>query len=203
MEKKDILLGGILDRNPVLTMMLGLCPVLAVTTSLENGIGMGLSALFVLMFSNPIISSLRNVIPDKIRIPSFIVIIATFVTIISLLMQALLPALNDRLGIYVPLIVVNCIILGRAEVFARRNSIFDSMLDAVGMGLGFTLALVLIGTTRELFGTGSISFIGYTLSTPIEGAIVMILPAGALLTIGLFIALRNHIKLAKQSGGIK
>ncbi|MCF7862124.1 electron transport complex subunit E [Candidatus Woesearchaeota archaeon] len=201
MEKKDILLGGILQRNPVFTMMLGLCPVLAVTTSLENGLGMGLSAMFVLMFSNPIISSLRNVIPDRIRIPSFIVIIATFVTIVSLLMQAYLPALNDRLGIYVPLIVVNCIILGRAEVFARRNSIFDSLLDAVGMGIGFTLALIVIGSVRELLGSGSIAFWGYTLSAPIEGAIVMILPAGALMTIGLIIALRNYIRMAKATSG--
>jgi electron transport complex protein RnfE len=201
MKKGDILKQGVFTRNPVLFLILGLCPTLAVTTSLENGLGMGLSALIVLVLSNTLISIFKNFIPEKIRIPSFIVIIATFVTIIAMLLEAYLPDLFEALGIYIPLIVVNCIILARADSFARKNTVTDSIIDGLAMGLGFTLALSLIGTIRELFGNASIVFMGNTLmELGTERMIIMILPPGALLTIGLIIAALNYKKYLSSIG---
>lgn len=179
-------------------LVLGLCPFLAVSTSLDNAIGMGGAATFVLVFSSMIISLIRKRVPDKIRIPIFIVIIASFVTIVSLVMQAYLPALNKALGIYVPLIVVNCIIFGRAEAFASKNNIFKSALDGLGMGVGFTLSLLLISLIREFLGTGSLKLFGVNLlSVPIEPAIVFILAPGALLVMGLLLGLFAYIKNEK------
>ena len=159
----DNLTRGILRENPTFVMLLGMCPTLGVTTSAINGLGMGLATMFVLMLSNMAISSVKKIIPDIIRIPSFIVIIASFVTMLEMVMQAYLPVLYSALGIYIPLIVVNCIILGRAEAFASKNTIFQSLLDAIGMGIGFTLALTILGSLREVLGNGSIfgySFMG-------------------------------------------
>jgi len=185
---------GIFKKNPVFCLVLGLCPFLAVSTSLDNAIGMGGATIFVLVCSNVIISLIREKVPDKIRIPIFIVVIASFVTIVSLFMQAYLPALNKALGIYVPLIVVNCIILGRAEAFASKNNLFRSVLDGLGMGIGFSFALLLISFIRELLGTGSLKVFGVTLLTvPIEPAIVFILAPGALLVMGLLLGLFRHI----------
>lgn len=173
---------GIIRENPIFIIMLGLCPTLAVSTSLVNGVGMGLAAMFVLLLSNIVISMLRNVIPTKVRIPCFIVVIATFVTIAELFMKAYLPELNKALGIFVPLIVVNCIILGRAEAFASRNGIFRSTLDALGMGLGFTIGLCLISFIRELLGNGTIW--GLKVSLSYKPLLIAILSPGAFLTIG-------------------
>jgi len=192
------LMKGLFKENPVFCLVLGLCPFLAVSTSLDNAIGMGLAATFVLVSSNIIISLIRNMVPNKIRIPIFIVVIASFVTIASLFMQAYLPALNKALGIYVPLIVVNCIILGRAEAFASKNNLFKSILDGLGMGIGFTLSLLLISFIREFLGTGSLKLFGVNLiSIPIEPAMIFILPAGALLVMGLLLGLFAHIRNKK------
>ena len=155
-SKLNILTNGLVKENPSLRLVLGTCPTLAVTTLAVNGVGMGLAATFVLICSNIVISALRKVIPDKVRLPAFITIIATFVTILQMLVKAFLPSLDTALGIYLPLIVVNCIILGRAEMFASKHGVFESALDGLGMGLGFTLTLVLMGTVRELLGAGSI-----------------------------------------------
>ena len=155
MNKLSILTKGFFKENPVLVLVLGTCPTLAVTTSVKNALGMGLATTFVLLMSNAIISLLKNVIPDKVRIPSFIVIIATFVSMIDLLIQGFLPSLASSLGIFIPLIVVNCIVLGRAEAFASKNTVGDSILDGIGMGIGFTIALTIIGTVREILGSGS------------------------------------------------
>ena len=150
-----ILKNGIFDENPIFRLMLGMCPTLAVTSAASNGIGMGLAATFVLIGSNVVIALLRNFIPPKIRIPAFIVVIASFVTIVQLLLKAYVPALDKSLGIFIPLIVVNCIILGRAEAFASKNTVWSSFLDGLGMGIGFTLALLIIATIREAFGNGT------------------------------------------------
>jgi electron transport complex protein RnfE len=183
---------GILQENPIFVIVLGLCPALAVSVSLENAIGMGLAASFVLLFSNCIISGIRNIIPNRIRIPCFIVVIASFVTIVELLMAAFSPQIAKQLGIFVPLIVVNCIILGRAESFASKNRIIPSILDALGMGLGFTLALSIVAIIRELLGSGKI--LGFAAFKGYLPATIMILPPGALLTLGLLIGLTNLIK---------
>jgi len=189
------LMKGLFKENPVFCLVLGLCPFLAVSTSIDNAIGMGAAATFVLVLSNMIISLVRNKVPDKIRIPIFIVVIASFVTIVSLVMQAYFPMLNKALGIYVPLIVVNCIILGRAEAFASKNNILKSLLDGLGMGIGFTLSLLLISFIRELLGTGALKLFGANLiSLPIQPAMVFILPAGALLVMGLLLGLFAHIR---------
>ena len=156
MNKIKILTNGFIKENPVLVLLLGLCPTLAVTTSAINAIGMGLATTFVLIMSNTIISLLKNIIPNKVRIPAFIVVIATFVSIVDLVLQAYIPALAASLGLFIPLIVVNCIVLGRAEAFASKNSVLKSMLDGIGMGIGFTLALFIIGAIRELLGNGGI-----------------------------------------------
>lgn len=189
--KKEFL-KGIIKENPIFVIMLGLCPTLATSTSAVNAVGMGLAATFVLVFSNVVISSIRNIVPNKVRIPCYIVVIATFVTIAELFMKAYLPALNKALGIFVPLIVVNCIILGRAEAFASRHGVAHSMMDGLGMGLGFTLALALIAFIRELIGNGSI--LGMKLSNTYDPLILAVLTPGGFLTIGF---LMGYIKLRK------
>jgi len=183
---------GVFRENPSCRLVLGMCPTLAVTTSLANGLSMGLATTFVLLGSNIFISVLKNVIPDKVRIPAFIVIISTFVTIIDLLMAAFIPGLHEALGIYIPLIVVNCIIMGRAEAFASKSPVMLSIADALGMGAGFTLALSLISAVRELFGNGTILGVPVMLSA-YQPALVMILPPGAFLTMGLLLTLINHL----------
>lgn len=191
--------SGIAKRNPVFVLMLGLCPTLAVTTSAKNALGMGAAAVFVLVFSNLLISLLRPLIPRRIRIPCFIVIIAAFVSIVEMLLKAYLPVLDRSLGIYVPLIVVNCIILGRAEAFASRNPPGVSLADGLGMGIGFTLALLMIGSIRELLGANTI--MGYTAVPGLKPALIMILPPGAFLTIGFLLALFN-LRKKKPSGSV-
>ncbi len=180
---------GIFSKNPVLGLALGLCPALAVSVTVKNGLAMGLAATFVLICSNLIISTFRKLIPQKIRIPCFIVIIATFVTIVELFMKAFWPALDKSLGIFVPLIVVNCIIMGRAEGFASKHNIIKSLFDALGMGLGFTLALMVISAIREVSGAGT--FLGVPVLGIVKPALFMIFAPGALLTLGLLIALMN------------
>jgi len=188
--------NGIIPENPVFRLVLGMCPVLAVTTAAVNGLGMGLSTTAVLIGSNVVISLLRNFIPSKVRIPAFVVIIASFVTIVGMLLKAYAPALDKELGLFIPLIVVNCIILGRAEAFASKNKIMDALADGIGMGLGFTLALTILGMVRELFGTGNI--FGYSiLGASFEPALIMILPPGAFLTLGLLMGLLNKVSQAK------
>lgn len=187
---------GFLDENPVFKILLGMCPVLAVTTTVVNGIGMGLAATFVLFFSNLLVSLIRNITPKKIRIPVFIIIIATFTTIVDLTMGAYLPGLHKALGVFVPLIVVNCIIFGRAEAFASRNPIVRSLADAIGMGLGFTLALIVLAGTRELLGAGTLFGINI-LSKSYIPMIIMILPPGAFLSLGIIIGIINLKKKEK------
>lgn len=193
--------NGLIKENPTFVLFLGMCPTLAVTTGVTNAIGMGLSTMAVLICSNIVISLLRNFIPDKIRIASYVVIIAGFVTIIQMLMNAYLPALSDSLGIYIPLIVVNCIILGRAEAFASKNGIFASALDGAGMGLGFTASLTLIASVRELLGAGTFAGIP-VFGQAYQGASIMILPPGAFLTLGILLAVINIIskKLKNKEG---
>ncbi len=180
---------GIFKENPILVLALGLCPTLAVSTSLQNALGMGLSATFVLICSNILISMFKRFIPSRVRIPSYIVIIATFVTIVELVMEAYLPSLYKQLGIFVPLIVVNCIILGRAEAFASRNGVFASFLDGLGMGIGFTFTLSMIGLIREVLGAGKIW--GYPVSLDFVPVLVFALPPGALLVLGLMLAIKQ------------
>jgi len=182
---------GIFIENPTFRLALGLCPTLAVSTSVINGFGMGVAATFVLLGSNIIVSAIRNFIPPKIRIPCFIVIIATFVTIVELTMKAYFPALSKSLGIFVPLIVVNCIVLGRAEAFASKHGISRSIFDAIGMGVGFTLALVLISAIRESLGNGTL--LGLVIVRGFDPAILFILAPGALLVIGLLIGIVNYL----------
>jgi len=184
---------GLWKENPVFRLVLGMCPVLAVTTSVENGLGMGLASTFVLIMSNLIISILRNFIPKKVRIPAFIVVIASFVTVVDLVMNGFFYELHKSLGLFIPLIVVNCIILGRAEAFASRNGILASLADGLGMGLGFTLSLMILGGLRELLGSGSL------LGWPVLGGgfppfLVMILPPGAFLGLGFLLAGMNKLE---------
>ncbi len=186
---------GIFKQNPIFVIALGLCPALAVSTTMENALGMGAAATFVLVSSNIIVSAIRNIIPRKIRIPCFIVVIASFVTIVELLMAAYLPALSKSLGIFVPLIVVNCIILGRAEAFASKHKILPSIMDGLGMGLGFTLAISLVAAIREGLGSGKI--FDLVLIKGYEPATMLVLAPGALLTLGILIALTNLIKKRK------
>ncbi len=188
--------NGIFDENPTFVQLIGMCPTLAVTTALSNGIGMGLSATAVLVMSNIVISLLRRLIPSKVRIAAYVAIIATFVTMIDMLLQAYVPALSESLGIFIPLIVVNCIILARAEAFASKNGVVKSALDGLGMGLGFTIALSLISAVREILGNGTILGHSVGISTP---AIVMILPPGGFLTLGLILGIINVIR-AKKGG---
>ena len=185
---------GIIRENPIFGLVLGLCPTLAITTSVENSLGMGAATIFVLVGSCFIISLFRKKIPAEIRIPIFILIIATFVTVTDLIMTAYLPALSKSLGIFIPLIVVNCIVFGRVEAFSSKQPVARSVLDAAGMGLGFTLALIAIGGIRELLGTGSIVFAGKVLaSLPISGASAMVITPGAFLTLGLILGASRRI----------
>ncbi len=186
---------GIFRNNPIFRLVLGMCPTLAVTTSLENALGMGMAATFVLICSNGLVSALRKVIPAAVHIPCYIVIIATFVTAIDLLMQAYLPDLSASLGIFIPLIVVNCIILGRAEAFASKNGVIDSLADGLGSGVGFTLALALIASVREIVGAGTLTVWGDIAVKGINpGPVTLaILPAGGFITLGLLLALINRI----------
>ena len=191
MKKWNILLKGIVPENPTFVLVLGMCPTLGTTTSAINGAGMGIATMFVLILSNIVISLVKNLIPDKVRIPAFIVIIASFVTIIQLLMQAYVPSLYETLGVFIPLIVVNCIILGRAEAFASKHNAFDSALDGLGIGLGFTLSLTLIGAVREMLGSGSV--FGYKFISG-DGMIAFVLAPGAFLVLGYLMALFNKLK---------
>ena len=194
--------NGIIDENPIFVLMLGMCPTLAVTTSAMNGIGMGLSTTVVLVMSNMLISILRKVIPDSVRMPAFIVVVASFVTIVQFLMEGFTPALYDSLGIYIPLIVVNCIILGRAESYASKNPVLPSIFDGLGMGLGFTVGLVAIGLVREILGAGAVfgvqvlpladSATGTAGYTPIT---IFILAPGAFLVLAFLAAIQNKVKI--------
>src|SRR5574344_1624505 len=195
MSKVRILTKGLLKENPTLVLILGMCPSLAVTTSAINGLGMGLATTFVLLMSNMLISLLKNFIPDSVRIPAFIVVIATFVSIVDLLLQSYLPALSESLGLFIQLIVVNCIVLGRAEAFASKNSVFDSMLDGLGMGLGFTLSLTLIGIIREFLG--GYAFFGHKLVDG-DGILIFVLALGAFFVLGFVIALVRDIQQRKK-----
>ncbi len=188
--------NGLVKENPTFVQLLGMCPTLAVTTSAINGIAMGLATTAVLICSNFAISLLRKVIPAQVRIPAYVVVISTFVTIIGLMMEAFVPDLFKALGLFIPLIVVNCIILARAESFANKNSVGDSALDGAGMGLGFTMALFIIGTVRELLGNGSI-FGSSILGSAYEPAIIMILPPGGFLALGLLLALYNSVQIKR------
>ncbi|WP_213818483.1 electron transport complex subunit RsxE [Garciella nitratireducens] len=187
-----IIKNGIFNENPIFRLLIGMCPTLAVTTAATNGVGMGLSTTVVLVCSNVVISLFRKVIPDKIRIPAYIVVIATFVTIVQMILQAFIPSLYEALGLYIPLIVVNCIILGRAEAFASKNGVLNSFADGIGMGLGFTVALTILGSIREILGAGTIfgaSLFGETF----EPMGMMIMPPGAFLTLGLLIGFINKL----------
>ncbi len=187
-----VLTNGILKENPTFVLVLGMCPTLATTTSAINGMSMGLATMFVLICSNIVISLLKNLIPDKVRIPAFIVVIATFVTMVQLVMQAYLPAIYDVLGLFIPLIVVNCIVLGRAEAFAAKNSVGLSALDGIGMGLGFTLALTLLGAVRELHGTGAC--FGFHLFPDNYGALVFVLAPGAFIALAYLMVIINKLQ---------
>jgi len=184
---------GFIKENPVFILLLGLCPTLGVTTSAINGLGMGLATAFVLTMSNMVISIIKNVIPDKVRIPSFIVIIASFVTIVELVMQGFVPALFEQLGLFIPLIVVNCIVLGRAEAFASKNTVFSSIIDGLGMGLGFAFALTILGGIREILGSGAI--FGWKFIEG-DGILVFVLAPGAFIVLGYLIAIVNKINKA-------
>lgn len=184
---------GFIKDNPVFVLLLGLCPALGVTSTAINGLGMGLATTFVLVMSNIVVSLAKNAIPDKVRIPSFIVIIASFVTIVELSMQAFVPALFDALGLFIPLIVVNCLVLGRAEAFASKNNFWSSIVDGTGMGLGFTFALTLLGSVRELLGSGALFSFKFIEG---DGMLLFILPPGAFIALGYLIALMNKFKKA-------
>jgi len=181
---------GFIKENPVFVLLLGLCPTLGVTTSAINGLGMGLATTFVLIGSNVVVSLVKNFIPDKVRIPAFIVIIASFVTIVELVMQAYLPALFDQLGLFIPLIVVNCIVLGRAEAFASKETVGSSAIDGLGMGLGFSFALTLLGGVREILGSGAIFNFKFMEA---DGMLVFVLAPGAFIVLGYLIAIINRI----------
>ena len=195
-SKLSILTAGFLKENPVLVLVLGTCPTLAVTTMAINGIGMGIAATVVLICSNMVIAMLKDIIPDKVRIPCYIVIIAGFVTIVQLIVKAYAPDIDKALGIYLPLIVVNCIILGRAEMFANKNSVLDSALDGLGMGIGFTFALLAMGSVRELLGSGSVFGIPVTAGA-IDPMIIFLLAPGGFFVFGCTIALVNRITNGK------
>ncbi len=189
MNKLQLILRGIVKDNPTFVLVLGMCPTLGTTTSAANGFGMGVATMAVLIMSNFVISLVKNWIPDKVRIPSFIVIIASFVTIIQMLMQAYVPSLYASLGVFIPLIVVNCIILGRAEAFASKNGAFDSILDGVGIGLGFTLSLTVIGAVREILGGGAV--FGYSLGIGDYTPLIFVLAPGAFFVLGYLMVLFN------------
>lgn len=188
----SIIKNGIIKENPTFVLMLGMCPTLATTTSAINGLSMGLATMFVLICSNVVISLIKNLTPDMVRIPVFIVVIASFVTILQMVMQAFVPGIYATLGLFIPLIVVNCIILGRAEAFAAKNGAVASLMDGVGIGLGFTLGLTLLGICRELLGAGSI--FGFTLLPETYNLLMFVLPPGAFITLGFLVAIVNRMK---------
>lgn len=194
------LYNGIIRENPTFVLTLGMCPTLAVTTSAINGLGMGLSTMVVLALSNLMISALRKIIPDKVRIPAFIVIVASFVTVVQLLLQAYVPALNDSLGIYIPLIVVNCIILGRAESYASKNPPIPSLFDGIGMGLGFSLALTCIGAMRELLGSGAV-FGFHVMPDSFVPISIFVMAPGAFFVLACLTALQNWVKMNGEKKG--
>jgi electron transport complex protein RnfE len=194
MNNLKVLTNGIIKENPIFVLLLGMCPTLGTTSSAINGMGMGLATTFVLACSNMAISALKNLIPDQVRIPGYIVVIATFVTVVQMCMEAFVPALYASLGLFIPLIVVNCIVLGRAEAFAAKNGIIRSSLDGLGMGLGFTLALTLLGTVRELLGTGK--FFGLSVMPEEYGSLIFVLAPGAFIALGFLIAIVNKLRKA-------
>ena len=196
---RGVFINGVLNENPTFRLVLGTCPTLAVTTSAINGIGMGLAATFVLVCSNIVVSCVRKLIPDKARIPAFIVIIATFVTIVQMVMQAFLPSLYDALGLFIPLIVVNCIILARAEAFASKNGPLISAMDGLGMGLGFTCSITLIGIIRELIGNGTVFGISL-LGASYQPMLLLVLAPGGFITYGLVLGIINAITARRQAG---
>ena len=198
MKRLNILLKGIIKENPTFVLVLGMCPTLGTTTSAINGAGMGIATMFVLIMSNTVISLIKGLIPDKVRIPAFIVVIASCVTVIQLLMEAYVPALYETLGVFIPLIVVNCIILGRAEAFASKNNVMDSALDGMGIGLGFTLSLTVIGAVREMSGSGSI--FGYKFIEG-DGLIAFVLAPGAFFVLGYLMVLFNKAT-ARMRGAV-
>ena len=195
MNKLKFILESAIKNNPIFVLLLGMCPTLGTTSSAINGMSMGLATMGVLICSNVAISMLRNVVPDKVRIPAFIVVIASFVTVLQMLLQAYLPALYETLGILIPLIVVNCILLGRAEAYASKNGVVDSFCDGAGVGLGFTVSLTILGSVRELLGTGRIFDI--PVYNEEYGSLVFILAPGAFIVLGLLIAVVNKLKTVK------
>lgn len=194
------IINGLFKENPTFVLMLGMCPTLATTTSAINGAGMGLATTAVLIFSNLLISLLRNIIPDRVRIPGYIVVIASLVTIVQFLLQGYVPALNESLGLYIPLIVVNCIILGRAESYASQNGPIESAFDGVGMGLGFTMALTILGAVREFLGAGTI--FDYPIPGIHQSATIFILAPGAFFVLACLTAIQNKVKINKKKAGL-
>ena len=189
-----VFLNGFFNENPTFVIILGMCPTLATTSSALNGLSMGLATTFVLFGSNVVISMLKNVIPDNVRIPAYVVVIATFVSVVEMTMQAYLPALYSSLGIFIPLIVVNCIVLGRAEAFAAKNTVFKSALDGLGMGLGFSMALTMLGSVREILGTGKL--FDYSIYPDKYGMLIFVLAPGAFIALGYLIAIMNKLRKA-------
>ena len=196
MNNFKVLMNGIVKENPTFVLLLGMCPTLGTTSSAINGMGMGLATMFVLICSNVVISLIKNLVPDMVRIPIFVVVIASFVTLLQMLMQAYVPALYATLGLFIPLIVVNCILLGRAEAFAAKNNPLSSFFDGLGMGLGFTIALTLLGGVREFLGTGKL----FTISIMPEnyGMLIFVLAPGAFIVLGYLIAIVNRLKKANS-----
>ena len=196
MNKIKIFVNGFIKENPTFVLLLGMCPTLGTTGSPINGMSMGLATASVLIFSNMAIAAIRNIVPDKVRIPAYIVVIASFVSLLQMLMQAYVPDLYSTLGIFIPLIVVNCILLGRAEAFASKHGVIDSLFDGLGIGLGFTVALTLLGSVREFLGTGKV--FGLAIYPESYAPLLFILAPGAFIVLGLLIALVNKLKSAKQ-----
>lgn len=194
MSNLKILMNGIITENPTFVLLLGMCPTLGTTSSAMNGMSMGLATMFVLICSNVAISALKNVIPDMVRIPGYIVVIATFVTVVQMCMEAFVPALYASLGLFIPLIVVNCIVLGRAEAFAAKNGVVASAFDGIGIGLGFTIALTLLGAVRELLGTGKL--FNLTIMPEQFGSLIFVLAPGAFIALGFLIAIVNKLRKA-------
>ena len=200
MSNLKILMNGIITENPTFVLLLGMCPTLGTTSSAMNGMSMGLATMFVLICSNMVISALKNVIPDMVRIPGYIVVIATFVTVVQMCMEAFIPALYASLGLFIPLIVVNCIVLGRAEAFAAKNGVVASAFDGIGIGLGFTIALTLLGAVRELLGTGKL--FNLTIMPEQFGSLIFVLAPGAFIALGFLIAIVNKLRKAEKQGKI-
>ena len=194
MSNLKVILNGIITENPTFVLLLGMCPTLGTTSSAINGMSMGLATMFVLICSNIVISAVKNLIPDMVRIPAYIVVIATFVTVVQMCMQAFVPALYATLGLFIPLTVVNCIVLGRAEAFAAKNGVVASACDGIGIGLGFTLALTLLGACRELLGTGKL--FNLTLVPEEYGSLIFVLAPGAFIVLGYLVAIVNKLRKA-------